>query len=143
MKDRRINQNMMEFFTMLQLIKGGSDQSSSEYPSILMADFTKAFDRISKLFHHWRSKNAREFLKMHEEANKSGNPKENILDTTIPDGFTNSPPPSPKSKSKSESQLVNHLTPIAAMHTSKKVFPSISSGLIYHLMSVSTFLHKE
>ncbi|GEQ71431.1 hypothetical protein JCM33374_g5114 [Metschnikowia sp. JCM 33374] len=43
MKDRRINQNAMEFFTMLQIIKGGSDQSSSEYQAILMADFQKSF----------------------------------------------------------------------------------------------------
>lgn len=48
MKGRRINQNTMEFFTMLELIKKHrQDSFSSQFQAILMADFTKAFDRIS------------------------------------------------------------------------------------------------
>lgn len=48
MKGRRINQNTMEFFTMVDLIKKvRSQQNFSDYQAILMADFTKAFDRVS------------------------------------------------------------------------------------------------
>lgn len=50
-KNRRISQNIMEFFTMNDLIKQLREVSEcSEYQAILMADFTKAFDRISHTY---------------------------------------------------------------------------------------------
>ncbi|KAM9916496.1 hypothetical protein OXX59_009931, partial [Metschnikowia pulcherrima] len=47
-KDRRINQNTMEFFTLIDLVCEQRDEMyDSKYQAVLMADFTKAFDRIS------------------------------------------------------------------------------------------------
>ncbi|KAF7998742.1 hypothetical protein HF325_006807 [Metschnikowia pulcherrima] len=47
-KDRRINQNTMEFFTLIDLVCEQRDETyDSKYQAVLMADFTKAFDRIS------------------------------------------------------------------------------------------------
>ncbi|KAF3987823.1 hypothetical protein FT662_03784, partial [Candidozyma haemuli var. vulneris] len=47
-KGRHINHNTMEFFTMVQLIQDNREKTkASYYQAILMADFTKAFDRIS------------------------------------------------------------------------------------------------
>lgn len=47
-KGRFITHNTMEFFTMVRLLKERKDRDRpSYYQAILMADFTKAFDRIS------------------------------------------------------------------------------------------------
>ncbi|GEQ70438.1 hypothetical protein JCM33374_g4115 [Metschnikowia sp. JCM 33374] len=45
-KGRRINQNTMEFFTMLERLKENRS-TEADRKAILMIDFTKAFDRIS------------------------------------------------------------------------------------------------
>lgn len=53
MRGRKINQNTMEFFTMIQLIQEDRKTGPRDrYQSILMADFTKAFDRISHEYLH-------------------------------------------------------------------------------------------
>ncbi|KAM9923827.1 hypothetical protein OXX80_011410, partial [Metschnikowia pulcherrima] len=48
MKNRRINHNTMEFFTLVQLFQSHRARvTQPKFQAILMADFTKAFDRIS------------------------------------------------------------------------------------------------
>lgn len=48
-RGRRINQNILEFFTMLELFKD-LPEPPQEGQAVVMVDFTKAFDRIS---HHY------------------------------------------------------------------------------------------
>ncbi|GEQ69107.1 hypothetical protein JCM33374_g2778 [Metschnikowia sp. JCM 33374] len=50
-RDRRINQNTMEFFTMLERLKQ-QPSSQMDRRALLMVDFTKAFDRISHQYMH-------------------------------------------------------------------------------------------